>query len=93
MFEQEPANMISHIYIENDFYNVLTSDRVGFSIDEIQAGSNELSWDKAQELIKKADKLSKSCPKRYLKKLAAFRNGIVSSFGPDLVYVVGWLQI
>ena len=70
----------------------LSASNVGLGSLGLTAGFNHLDAARGLEIINKVDSQRTSFPKYLTKRIRAFRNGVATSFGPDMVERVGLWQ-
>lgn len=91
MFEQAFEEMTACVFIEDGLFSILTASNVAALPSEgFSPGANELNALQAVELVGRIDQARRSAPKVYTVRLRAFRNSVVSAFGPDLADRVGF---
>ena len=92
MFEQEFHEMTTDLFVESGLAETLSASNVGLGSLGLSAGFNHLDAARGLEIINKVDSRRTSFPKYLTKRIRAFRNGVATSFGPDMVERVGLWQ-
>ncbi|HPB98061.1 MAG TPA: hypothetical protein PKW66_19245 [Polyangiaceae bacterium] len=89
MFERQFDEMTTDLFVENGMAETLSASNVGLGSLGLAAGFNHISSSRGLEIIHKVDSMRASFPKYLVKRIRAFRNGLATSFGPDMVERVG----
>lgn len=90
MFEQEFHEMTASIFVEAGLAEILSASNVGLGSLGMCAGFNHISSARGLEIINKIDSMRKWFPKHLVKRIRAFRNSVVTNFGPEMVEKVGF---
>ena len=90
MFEQDFHEMTTELFVESGMAETLSASNVGLGYLGLVAGFNHINSERGLEIINKVDSMRCSFPKHLTKRIRAFRNGVATSFGPDMIDRVGF---